>query len=65
MTRTMNTTMRKAQNRVTQEARKRRARMLELHRGGLTYEEIGQRLGGISRQRVGTLVKQAEKEAAR
>jgi chaperonin cofactor prefoldin len=44
-----------------QEAEQRRHKAIELRKKGLTYDEIGQALGGLSRERVRQLIKRAER----
>lgn len=44
------------------EARDRRAKALELHMAGQSKKEIGEAMGGISRQRVEKLISMAIKE---
>lgn len=48
--------------RVVLEAKKRRAKALALYQGGLTVEEVGDRLK-VSKQRASELIAKARKEA--
>jgi vacuolar-type H+-ATPase subunit H len=52
------------QIRMIREARRRRARALAMKEAGKTYQEIGDALGGITRQRAKMLVDKARAEAA-
>lgn len=53
------------QIKMIREAKRRRAKALAMKEAGRTYQQIGEALGGVTRQRAKALVDKARAEAGR